>query len=138
MERMELEQKKEYLKEYEKAIRKMERSEIKIKELRLNSILPTVKNDGMPHAKSQNDLSVFAALLDQEERNYRECKVQAAQKCKEIMERIEQLKKEDEKDILTFRYIERINWNDICMKMKLSSRQVHRIHSQALNNFKMS
>lgn len=134
----ETEQKKEYLKEYEKAVRQMERSEIKMKELRLNRILPSAMNDGMPHAKNQNDLSGYAALLDQEESNYQRCKYQRIEKCKEITDRIEQLENEDEKDVLMFRYIELMKWEDICVKMKLCERQVHRIHSQALKNFKMS
>lgn len=138
MELTETEQKKEYLKEYEKAIRQMERSEIKMIELRLNRILPSTMNDGMPHSKNQNDLSGYAALLDQEERHYQRCKYQRIKKCKEITDRIEQLENEDEKDVLMFRYIKLMKWEDICVKMKLGERQVHRIHSQALKNFKMS
>lgn len=134
----EMEQKKEYLKEYEKTIRQIERSEIKMKELRLNRMLPSVLNDGMPHAKSQSDLSIYVALLDQEERYYLKCKCQQLKKCKEITERIEKIDNEDEKDVLMFRYIELMKWEDIGTKMKLSERQVHRIHSQALKNFKMS
>ena len=131
-------QKKEYLKRYEKTVRKMERSEIKIRELRLNKIFPTALNDGMPHAKNQSDLSGYVALLDQEERVYKECKYQHIKICKEITDRIEQLDNEDEKDVLIFRYIELIKWHDIAVKMKVSQRQVHRIHSRALKNFKLA
>ena len=46
----ETEQKKEYLKEYEKAVRQMKRSEEKIKEMHLSKIMPSAGNDGMPHA----------------------------------------------------------------------------------------
>lgn len=133
-----IEQKKEYLKGYEKAVRKAERIEIKIKELRLNKIFPSALNDGMPHARNQRDLSGYAALLDEEERHYQECKYQQIEICKEITDRIEQIDNEDEKDVLIFRYIELKKWQDIAIKMKVSQRQVHRIHSQALKNFKMA
>lgn len=130
-----IEQKKDYLKSYEKTIREMERSEIKIKELRMNKIFPSALNDGMPHAKNQNDLSGYAALLDQEERHYQECKYQQIIKCKEITDRIEQLSDDDEKDVLTHRYIELMKWEDIAVKMGFSYKWVHKIHNKALNHF---
>lgn len=66
----EIDHKKEYLKQYEKAVRQMKRSEEKITEMRLSKIMPSVGNDGMPHAHNNTDLSAYAALLDEEERRY--------------------------------------------------------------------
>lgn len=134
----EIEKKKEYLRGYEKAVRQMERSELRIKEIRLNKMCPSVINDGMPHTPSQNDLSGYVALLEQEEKWYMKYRYQRIQKCKEITDRIEQLSNEDEKDALVYRYIRLMKWEDICAKMKLGERQVHRIHSSALKNFKKS
>lgn len=133
----EIELKKEYLRGYEKAKRQMERSELKIREMRLNRICPPVINDGMPHASSQNDLSGYAALLDQEEKRYMLYRYQRIQKCKEITDRIEQLSDEDEKDVLMYRYIKLMKWEDIAVKMSFSWQHTHKIHSQALKNFKM-
>ena len=133
----EIELKKEYLKGYEKAVRQMKRSELKIKEMRLNRICPSVINDGMPHASSQNDLSSYAALLEQEEKRYMKYRYQRIKKCKEITDRIEQLSDEDEKDVLIFRYIKLMKWEDIAVKMGFSWQYTHRIHARALNNFKM-
>lgn len=133
----EIELKKEYLRGYEKAVRQMERSELKIREMRLNRICPPVVNDGMPHASSQNDLSGYAALLDQEEKRYMRYRYQRIQKCKEITDRIEQLSDEDEKDILIYRYIKLMKWEDICVKIGYSWKWVHKIHSKALNHFKI-
>lgn len=133
----EIELKKEYLRGYEKAKRQMERSELKIREMRLNRICPPVVNDGMPHASSQNDLSSYAALLDQEEKRYMRYRYQRIQKCKEITDRIERLSNEDEKDVLMYRYIKLMKWEDICVKMRHSWQHIHRIHAKALKNFKM-
>lgn len=133
----EIELKKEYLRGYEKAKRQMERSELKIREMRLNRICPPVVNDGMPHASSQNDLSSYAALLDQEEKRYMQYRYQRIMKCKEITKRIEQLSDEDEKDVLMYRYIKLMKWEDICVKMNFSWKWVHKIHSKALNHFKI-
>lgn len=136
-EHTEIEKKKEYLRGYEKAVRQMERSELKIKEMRLNRICPSIVNDGMPHASSQNDLSGYAALLDQEEKRYMRYRYQRTMKCKEITNRIEQLSDEDEKDVLMYRYIKLMKWEDICVKIGHSWQHTHRIHAKALKNFKM-
>ncbi len=133
----EIELKKEYLKGYEKAVRQMKRSELKIKEIRLNRICPSVINDGMPHASSQNDLSSYAALLEQEEKRYMKYRYQRIKKCKEITDRIERLSDEDEKDVLMYRYIKLMKWEDICVEIGHSWQHTHRIHAKALKNFKM-
>lgn len=131
-------QKKEYLKGYERAVRQMERSELKIREMRLNKISPAIIMDGMPHVSKNSDLSGYAALLDQEERRYMKARYKRIQMCKEITDKIEHMENEDEKDVLIFRYIRLMKWEDICVKMGFSWKHVHRIHSNALSNFKMT
>ena len=133
----EIEEKKEYLKGYEKAVRQMERSEVKINEMRLNRICPSVNNDGMPHAHNNNDLSGYAALLDEEERHYMKARYNRIKTCKEISDKIERMENEDEKDVLMYRYIKLMKWEDICVKMEYSWQHIHRIHKRALKNFKM-
>ncbi len=64
-----------------------------------------------------------------------EYRYQRIKKCKEITDRIELLEDEDEKDILMYRYIKLMKWEDICMKIGLSWKQAHRIHTRALANF---
>lgn len=130
-------QKQEYLRGYEKAVRQMERSELKIREMRLNKMCPSVTHDGMPRAPGQTDLSGYAALLDQEERRYMKYRYQRIKKCKEITDRIEDLSDEDEKDVLMYRYIKLMKWEDIAVKMNFSWQHTHKIHAQALKNFKM-
>ena len=132
------ERKKQYLWSYREAVRQMERSELKIREMRLNRVSPSAVADGMPRAHGGNDLSGYAALLDQEERRYLKARYRRTKLCKEITDKIERLEDEDEKDVLMFRYIGRMKWEDICVRMGFSWKQVHRIHSKALTNFKMT
>lgn len=129
--------KKEYLRSYEKSVRQMERSELKIREMRLNKMCPSVINDGMPHGSAQGDLSGYAALMDKEERKYAESRCQVEKIYAEIGDKIEQLENENEKDILTYRYIHLMKWEDICGKTGYSWQHTHRIHARALKNFKM-
>ena len=133
----EIEQKKEYLREYEKAVRQMKRSEEKITEMRLSKIMPSADNDGMPHAHNNTDLSGYAALLDEEERRYMKARYRRIKICKEITDKIERMDNEDEKDVLVYRYIRLMKWEDICGKISKSWKQTHRIHARALKNFIM-
>lgn len=132
------EKKKWYLRGYERAVRQMQRSELRIHELRLNRICPAVIADGMPRASGGSDLSDFAAELDREERKYMKARYLRVKLCREIMDKIERLPNEDEKDVLAFRYIKLMKWEDICVEMGFSWKQVHRIHSKALTDFKMT
>lgn len=134
----EKELKKEYLKEYECAVRQMKRHEERIQELRLNKMSLTVVLDGMPHSHNPKDLSSYAAVLDQEERRYMKARYKRVKKCQEISDKIEQLKNEDEKDVLMYRYIKLMKWDDICDRMGYSWKQIHRIHVKALDNFKLT
>lgn len=85
---------------------------------------------------SYSDLSFYAARLDHEEKGYLKYRYCRIKKCKEIRDKIEQLTDEDEKEVLTYRYIKLMKWEDICVKMKISWKQVHRIHGRALRVFK--
>lgn len=137
-EKKELVEKKEYLNGYGKAVRQMQRSELKISEMRLNKICPSVINDGMPHASNNSDLSGYAALLDEEEKRYIKARYKRIKLCKEITDKIERMENENEKDVLMYRYVKLMKWEDICVKMEFSWKHIHRIHAKALNNFKMT
>lgn len=136
-EQVEAKKKKEYLKSYEKVVRQMQRSELRLQEVQLSRICPATINDGMPHAHNSNDLSSYAVLLEREKRRYFKYRYRCIKKCKEIADKIEQLQDEDEKDILMYRYIKLLRWIDISDKMKLSQQHVHKIHLRALKNFNM-
>ena len=129
------EKKKWYLKGYERAVRQMQRSELRIRELRLNRICPAVIVDGMPHTSGGSDLSDFVAELDREERKYMKARYLRIKLCREIMDKIERLPNEDEKDVLAFRYIKLMKWEDICVEMGFSWQHTHRIHANALKHF---
>lgn len=133
----EIEEKKEYLRSYEKAVRQMERSAEKIEEMRLGQIIPAADNDGMPHAHNSTDLSGYAALLDEAEKRYLKDRYQRLKICKEITDRIAQMDNEDEKDVLTYRYIRLMKWESIAVRMNYSWKWVHKLHARALDNFKI-
>lgn len=132
--------KKEYLEQYRKAIRQMERSELRISEIRMNKMLPSLVLDGLPHGSTQSDMSSYAVKLEEETQKYLRDRYRRVKLCAEIMNRIEQMDDEDEKDILTYRYIRLMQWSgtkSISEKMGISVREVHRLHGRALSHFEI-
>lgn len=130
--------KKEYLWGYQRAKRQMERLEEELAELRLDKMCPSVIQDGMPHASGGGDLSGYAARVDALERKILKARYKRIQRFKEIRDRIERLEDENEKDVLVYRYIRGMKWEDIAVKMNIGYRHVLRMHGKALENFKMS
>ena len=132
------EKKKEYLWGYQKTKRQLERLEEELAELRLDKMCPSVIQDGMPHASGGGDLSGYAARVDALERKILKARYKRIQRFKEIRDRIERLEDENEKDVLVYRYIRGMKWEDIAVKMNIGYRHVLRMHGKALENFKMS
>lgn len=132
------EKKKEYLWGYQRAKRQLERLEEELAELRLDKMCPSVIQDGMPHAPGGGDLSGYAARVDALERKILKARYKRIQRFKEIRDRIERLEDENEKDVLVYRYIRGMKWEDIAVKMNIGYRHVLRMHGKALENFKMS
>lgn len=132
------EEKKKYLRGYQKEKRHLQRLEEELVELRLGKMLPSVIQDGMPHASGGGDLSGYAARVDRLERKILRTRYKCVSRFKEIKDRIERLEDENEKDVLMYRYIKGMKWEDIAVKMDYSWKQIHRFHSNALEKFKMT
>ena len=132
------EKKKEYLWGYRRAQRKKQRLEEQLQELRINKMCPSVVQDGMPHGSGGGDLSVYAAKVDDLEGEIKEAADECIEHLKSIRDKIEQLQDENEKDVLNYRYIRGMKWEEIAVKMDYSWKQIHRFHSKALENFKMT
>ena len=132
------EKKKEYLWGYQRAVKAVERIEEELRELKMSKIYPPTVNDGMPRGSGGSDLSGYAGRVDQMERKLKKARYLRIQKMKEITDRINALPSEEEKEVLTYRYIRKMKWEEIAVKMGYSWKQIHRIHSKALENFKMT
>lgn len=135
--REENERKKEYLDGYQKYKRQIERLNEELAELRINKMLPSVLQDGMPHSSNTSDLSGYAAKVDNLERKIIKARYQKVNSLKEIRDKIERLNDENEKDVLFYRYIKGMKWEEIAVKMMYTYRNVTKIHGRALKNFKI-
>lgn len=131
------EEKKAYLQSYKQYKQTARRLEEQLEELRLNEMLPSLKMSDMPSSHNQKDLSNYMAKYDELFSEIIRLRYDAIKRFEEVRQQIELLKDENEKTVLTFRYLRNYKWEKICVEMNYSWMQVHRFHAQALQNFKM-
>lgn len=123
---------------YRRHGRRIKRIEAEIQEIRSMKMYPSLDNDGMPHSHGQGDLSGYAAeLREKEEELYLEG-VRQVKEYKDISWKIQQLKSEDERDVLFYSYIKGFRFWQIAQELGYSERHIHRIHGRALENLKIS
>lgn len=132
---MDNDDKKEYLKSYGRIKKEIESIEASIQELRASKMAPGLILDDMPHSHNPSDLSDYAASLDELERELIDKKWEALSLHAEIEGNIIEVPDELERSLLRYRYIAGMKWEEICVKMGYSWKQVHRIHSSALVHF---
>lgn len=129
--------KKECLMGYQKAKRKVARLELQLEEVKLNKIAPSVINDGMPHSSNIKDLSDYMVKLEEISQEIIAARYGRICEFQRIQRKIESMDDEKEKDLLTYRYIKGMKWEEICTKMKYSWRMIHYLHSDALEHFEI-
>ena len=115
------EKKKEYLWRYQNAKRKEAEINEEIMQLRIDKMMPSLVQDGMPHGSGGGDLSGYATRLDE-------------LMC-ELYEQMEQ--DETESLLLRYRYIQGLNFEEIAVKMGYGYRHITRLHGWALQHFEM-
>nr|DAP19992.1 MAG TPA: Protein of unknown function (DUF722) [Caudoviricetes sp.] len=123
---------------YQKEKRRVRRLEEQLEELRRNKMSPSVTNDGMPHGTDKKDLSDYAVKVDEIEQELVAARYSRICAFQEVQKRIEAMEDEREKDLLTYRYLKGLKWEEICVRMDYKWRQVHRIHAMAIKNLKMA
>lgn len=134
------EKKKEYLRQFQESIRAVRRIEEQIKELETDEMCPTgLSLNGMPMASSFNnkDLSVYVAKKDKLITDMINARHKRITLYQDIFKRIEDLTDEDEREVLTLRYIKGMKWETVACHRHVEWAQVHRIHARALKSFKL-
>lgn len=138
MELTENEKKKQFLMSYLQAKRDVERIELQLAELRLNKLTPSMApDDGMPHASNISDLSEYAAKVDELEHKLLQRRYRRIRAFKKVQSAIEKMENEQEKTLLTYRYMVGLKWEAIAVKMGYSWRKIHYLHGNALEHFKI-
>lgn len=131
------EKKKLFLNSYLQAKRDVIRLEEQLAELKLNKLSLSVINDGMPHGSDIGDLSDYVAQVDEIEREIVRRRYGRIKAFQEVQRAIESMENEQEKDLLTYRYLRGMKWEAIAVTMNYSWRKIHYLHGDALEHFKM-
>lgn len=129
------EAKKEYLRSYQRALRREKYIEEEIQQLRMDKMFPSLVSDGMPKGSSQSDLSDYVVLLDEQIEELKKERLKRARIRGQIEKRIQAMKDEDEMHVLRLRYIKGLKWEKVAEEMGYSWRKVHNVHGSALKNF---
>lgn len=138
-EKTENEIKKDFLNSYKVEKRAVKRLEEQLEELRHNRMSPSCMiGDGMPHGNEISDLSDYAVMVDELDREIKACRYKRIRAYQEVRTAIECMEDEREKDLLTYRYIKGYGWERIAVEMKYTWQHLHKIHSVALKNFKVA
>lgn len=130
------EKKKKFLNSYPRARREVARLEAQLEELRTNKMSLKVVNDGMPKGSGTSDLSAYAARMDELERSLTEKRYVRIQEFVKVQDAIEEMEDDQEKLLLTYRYLRGMTWERVAEEMNYSWQHVHKIHARALQNFK--
>lgn len=131
------EKKKEFLRRYQKAVRREQDILDEIQRLRADKMFPSVCNDGMPRGSSQTDLSDYIAEIDAAIEDLKEERLEKIKIYRGIEMRIRRMKNEDEQEVLRLKYIKGMNLETVAEKMDYSYRTILDIHGKALKNFEI-
>ena len=111
------EKKKEYLKSYQRAVKRERDILEEIKRLRADKMFPSVVNDGMPKGSSQSDLSDYIAILDEQIELLKKERLKKVQQYRKIENQIRKMHSEDERKVLRLRYIKGLKWDDVATEI---------------------
>lgn len=131
------EEKKEYLKSYQRSVKREQDILNEIQRLRMDKMFPSIVNDGMPHGSSQRDLSDYIVTIDEMIEDLKQERLKRAKRQQEIEHRIRQMEDEDEQRVLRLRYIKGLKWEEVAVEMGYSWKWIHKIHSEALKHFEI-
>lgn len=133
--KQEIEKKKEYLKSYLPKQKAAERISEDIERFRQAKMYPSVSYDGLPHGNEHHDLSDYIVALENLINKLVKARYERVQVYTNILNQIELMQDETEKELLKFRYLRGLQWDDICIELGFEWAQVHRIHKKALEHF---
>lgn len=132
-------EKKKYLDRYRRARSSAKELESRLAMLQIDAMVPGQRAaDAMPHGSGgDRDLSDYVAKYDEYVTSLIR-KRQAAQSVMiEVSSAIEALETEEEKQVLLYRYIHLMRWEEIADAMHIALRTAFYWHGQALAHFKI-
>lgn len=131
-------EKKKFLRSYRDSVRRAERIDSEIEEIRAIKMSTSSGGGGSRCKGQKNDLSGYVAKLDALERRLEKEKCDRIHFYETVEKVIGSLENEQERDVLFYRYIKGMAWWEIVEKMGYSERWVYWTHGRALAHLKIS
>lgn len=138
VEMTENDKKKEFLRRYRECERREQEILEEIQRLRMDQMFPSMVNDGMPKGSQQSDLSDYVVAMERQIGRLKRERLKKARTREQIDLAIRRMKNPDEQRVLRLRYLWGLKWEEVAVKMSYSWKQIHRLHSSALDNFEMT
>lgn len=137
--RQENEEKKRYLDRYRRASGSARELERRIEMLRLDAMVPGQRAaDAMPHGSGgDKDLSDYVAKCDEYITSLIRKRAAVQSILVEVTSAIEELEDEEERQVLLYRYIHLMRWEDVADAMHVSLRSAFNLHGRALAHFRI-
>lgn len=126
---------KQWLWRYREAQKDVRRFEEELEELKESQeSCGAIKYSDMPKSGfCQADLSDYMAERERIWRKIHKARYKRIMVFQEIKNAIERLPSADEREVMSYRYLKLMTWEQICVKIKKEWAQVHRYHSSALD-----
>lgn len=103
----------------------------------MTKVTPSLQGDKVQGGKPTTTDEILAVYKDLENEIFEKTK-DLAIVMREIENAIDNVKDDNQRRVLKYRYINGMTFEQIAVKMYYSWRQLHRIHGQALQNVRMS
>lgn len=129
--------KKQYLNGYKYARMRAKRVAEQIQRLRLDTMFPCLKGDGMPRGSNQSDLSDYMERHDELMEELKKEELDAVEQYTDIHRAIKRMQDEEEKEILERKYLMRQTWEVIAERIGCDRSTAIRKHGNALKNFEI-
>ena len=129
--------KKVYLSKFRESKEAVKRIEDQITALELYEASPKTIDIEMHGSRARKDMSDYATKKDELISKMMQARYMRVSTYTDIFQAIENAPNERERQVLTYRYIKCLKWEEIAVEMHVEWAQVHRIHANALKHFKI-
>jgi septation ring formation regulator EzrA len=130
---------KQHLESYNILRKKLDRITEEIDTVRTRWTSTSMAMDGMPHSHGGHDLSEYAAQIDELTREHDDIHSKLKELRKDIIDRLDRMESttdvETERDVLYYRYICGLPWEEIASKTHHEYRYTLKIHGRALQHY---
>lgn len=137
MEKNERDRKKAFLRSYQRYKRGCKALEAAIDELRANVILPARPLTGMPRGGEPAGLETYIDALSRKEIQLEAKRADMIRAFDRVETAIMKMSPGAQRDILLYRYIAGLTWEQMAQKMGYTVRRLTQLHGYALANFRL-